>query len=246
MVNPTSLAWNCDTEFVAQGRTGPVSFSVSSGSPSVSYREWGYGSWGEQGPWGQWSPKRLRLTGSESDAISTSPSGIIDTYLGAICFKATPLNNPSSDGVWGELGVKGAGTDHIRWGWDATRHPYVEWSGNDSAYTRVTLPGSVDAGDKHFYSIEWHVGDSSFRLYQDDLAFEEGAIPSPQENYGGSNFVLESSDGTVVYSGLIIAGERLSDAQRARLSATKYWSMYTLLNRPYMARLRSQFELRPY
>jgi len=133
-----------------------------------------------------------------------------------------------------------------RWGWDATRHPYVEWSGNDSAYTRVTLPGSVDAGDKHFYSIEWHVGDSSFRLYQDDLAFEEGAIPSPQENYGGSNFVLESSDGTVVYSGLIIAGDRLSDAQRARLSATKYWSMYTLRNRPYMARLRSQFELRPY
>src|SRR5690606_40857444 len=118
--------------------------------------------------------------------------------------------------------------------------------GKDSAYTHFKLPVTFDTGDNQFYSNEWHICDSSFRMYQEDMAFEEGAIPSPQENYGGSNFVLESSDGTVVYSGLIIAGDRLSDAQRARLSATKYWSMYTLLNRPYMARLRSQFELRPY
>lgn len=245
MANPTNLVWNCDTEFVAQGRTGPVSFSVAGGTPSVSYREWGFGVWGEQGAWGQWSPKRLRLTGSESDAVDVAPSGIIDTYLGAICFKVTPLNNPSSDGVWGELGSKWAGTDHIRWGWDATRHPYVEWSGNDSAYTRVTLPGAVDAGDEHFYSIEWHVGDTSLRLYQDALPAVEGVIPSPQENYGGSNFVLESSDGTMVYSSLIISGDRLSDAQRTKLLAASAWSLQTIGGSAYR-RIRPQFELRPY
>lgn len=181
-----------------------------------------------------------------ASSASISPSGILDTYLGAICFKLTPTIATGVEELWGEVGVKGAGADHIRWGRDATKHPFVEWSGNDSAYTRVTLPGTAEAGAEHFYSIEWHVGDASFRLYQDGLAYEEGVIPSPQENYGAGDFVLEATAGGVVYRGLLIADERLSDAQRARLAAVKHWNMDTLIDRPYLARLRSQFELRPY
>src|SRR5690606_2516484 len=135
-----------------------------------------------------WQSTELRAASS----ASISPSGIFDTYLGAIVFVATPTIETGAEEIWGELGEKLAGADHIRWGRDSTKHPFVEWSGNDSAYTRVTLTATVDAGDEHFYSIEWHVGDADFRLYLDDDPSENDTIPSPQESYGAGDFVLEA------------------------------------------------------
>jgi len=130
---------------------------------------------------------------------------------------STPTISPGAEEIWGELGEKLAGADHIRWGRDSTKHPFVEWSGNDSAYTRVTLTATVDAGDEHFYSIEWHVGDTDFRLYLDDDPSENDTIPSPQESYGAGDFVLEATAGGVIYGGLAICNERLTNDQRARL-----------------------------
>lgn len=152
-----------------------------------------------------------------ASSASISPTGILDTYLGAIVFVATPTIETGAEEIWGELGEKLAGADHIRWGRDSTKHPFVEWSGNDSAYTRVTLTATVDAGDEHFYSIEWHVGDTDFRLYLDDDPSENDTIPSPQESYGAGDFVLEATAGGVIYGGLAICNERLTNDQRARL-----------------------------
>jgi hypothetical protein len=152
-----------------------------------------------------------------ASSASLSPAGIFDPYLGAIVFVATPTIETGAEEIWGELGEKLAGADHIRWGRDSTKHPFVEWSGNDSAYTRVTLTATVDAGDEHFYSIEWHVGDTDFRLYLDDDPSENDTIPSPQESYGAGDFVLEATAGGVIYGGLAICSERLTNDQRARL-----------------------------
>ena len=163
-----------------------------------------------------------------ASSASLSPAGIIDTYLGAIVFRLTPTIETEVEEVWGELGEKGAGTDHIQWGRDSSKHPFVEWSGNDSAYTRITLDGTVDAGDEHFYSIEWHVGDEIFTLYQDALPGESDAIPSPQEDYGGESLTLKASAGGVIYNGILIANERLTDEQRATLLSKENWSMNTL------------------
>ena len=180
-----------------------------------------------------------------ASSASISPSGIIDTYLGAIVFRATPTVETGAEEIWGELGEKGAGTDHIRWGRDATKHPYVEWSGNDSAYTRITLTPTVDAGDEHFYSIEWHVGDADFRLYLDDNPSDNDTIPSPQEDYGAGTLKLEATAGGVIYNGLMICNERLTNAQRARLQDVGHWSVRTL-ERLRVEVARPQFELRPY
>jgi len=152
-----------------------------------------------------------------ASSASISPSGIFDTYLGAIVFVATPTIETGAEEIWGELGEKLAGADHIRWGRDSTKHPFVEWSGNDSAYTRVTLTATVDAGDEHFYSIEWHVGDADFRLYLDDDPSENDTIPSPQEDYGAGPLKLQATAGGVIYGGLAICSERLTNDQRARL-----------------------------
>ena len=180
-----------------------------------------------------------------ASSASISPSGIIDTYLGAIVFRATPTVETGAEEIWGELGEKGAGTDHIRWGRDATKHPYVEWSGNDSAYTRITLTPTVDAGDEHFYSIEWHVGDADFRLYLDDNPSDNDTIPSPQEDYGAGPLKLQATAGGVIYNGLMICNARLTDAQRARLQEVDHWSVRTL-ERLRVGVARPQFELRPY
>jgi hypothetical protein len=152
-----------------------------------------------------------------ASSASISPSGIFDTYLGAIVFVATPTIETGAEEIWGELGEKLAGADHIRWGRDSTKHPFVEWSGNDSAYTRVTLTATVDAGDEHFYSIEWHVSDADFRLYLDDDPSENDTIPSPQEDYGAGPLKLQATAGGVIYGGLAICSERLTNDQRARL-----------------------------
>ena len=180
-----------------------------------------------------------------ASSASISPSGIFDTYLGAIVFVATPTIETGAEEIWGELGEKLAGADHIRWGRDSTKHPFVEWSGNDSAYTRVTLTPTVDAGDEHFYSIEWHVGDADFRLYLDGNPSDNDTIPSPQEDYGAGPLKLQATAGGVIYNGLMICNARLTDAQRARLQEVDHWSVRTL-ERLRVGVARPQFELRPY
>ena len=67
------------------------------------------------------------------------------------------------------------------------------------------------------YRVEWHVGDADFRLYLDDDPSENDTIPSPQESYGAGDFVLEATAGGVIYGGLAICSERLTNDQRARL-----------------------------
>ena len=214
-----------------QAEVNPYATSFTIGSAGAGYAHTG-------------TPSESPSTRAASSA-SISPSGIFDTYLGAIVFRATPTVETGAEEIWGELGEKGAGTDHIRWGRDATKHPYVEWSGNDSAYTRITLTPTVDAGDEHFYSIEWHVGDADFRLYLDDNPSDNDTIPSPQEDYGAGTLKLEATAGGVIYNGLMICNARLTDAQRARLQEVDHWSVRTL-ERLRVGVARPQFELRPY
>lgn len=204
--------WNNGQEFWVTG------FQIEAGSlaTSLAVNTFGTG----------YSGTTTQIRAASSAALD--PTGIIDTYLGAIAFRCTPTIETGVEEVWGELGEKGAGTDHIKWGRDSSKHPFVEWSGNDSAYTRITLDGTVDAGDEHFYSIEWHVGDAIFALYQDALPGESDAIPTPQEDYGGESLTLKASAGGVIYNGILIANERLTDEQRATLLSKENWSMNTL------------------
>lgn len=66
-------------------------------------------------------------------------------------------------------------------------------------------------------NIEWHVGDADFRLYLDDDPSENDTIPSPQEDYGAGPLKLQATAGGVIYGGLAICSERLTNDQRARL-----------------------------
>lgn len=155
MSNPAKLVANFTDNLEAQTLSGTVTFATEAGTPTISYREWGFGLWGQQGAWGQWSPKRLRLIGSEGDAVSLDPAGILDPSNGSLAIRIKRIEDSGAEEVYGECGVKGAGTDHVQWGIDSSDHPFVEWSSNNAAYQRLTGTETIGASTEFLFYIGW-------------------------------------------------------------------------------------------
>lgn len=163
-----------------------------------------------------------------ASSASISPSGILSPASGSLAFRITPTIETGVEEIWGECGSKGVGTDSLRWGRDASKHPFVEWSSNDAAYTRVTLPGTVEAGDEHFYSIEWSTGDNYLGIYRDREEYEYGVPSAPSGSFGAGDITLKATAGGVIYRNFLAADRPLTDAERFILFSVDTWTMDTI------------------
>lgn len=188
MSNPATLTANFTSDFDAQTLSGTVTFATESGTPTISYREWGYGSWGQQGDWGQWSPKRLRLIGSESDAVSLDPAGIISPATGSLAVVVKLIEDAGAEEIYGECGVKGVGTDHMRWGVDSSDHPFVEWSSNNAAYQRLTGTETISVDTEYLFYVGWT--GLTQELSIDAASKHVGTRDAVQGSWGSGDLVL--------------------------------------------------------
>ena len=92
--------------------------------------------------------------------------------------------------IWGEAGVKGSGTDHVRWGRDASKHPFVEWSSNNAAYQRLTASETVDAGVEHLCYIGWD--STGQQLSIDAGALQTGSRAAVSGSFGSGPLTLKA------------------------------------------------------
>jgi hypothetical protein len=178
-----------------------------------------------------------------ASSASISPTGILAPGSGAIAFRLTPTIETGLEEIWGECGTKGTGTDHIQWGRDASKHPFVEWSSDDGSYQRLTSVETADAGTEHFVLIG-HNGTDVF-IKAAGGARESGTRDAVEGSFGAGDLVLKASVGGNVVGSLATFNRMLTDAEIYTVEHTEHWSM-GMLGNEMVRRIRAQFELRPY
>lgn len=139
--------------------------------------------------------------GSASTRAASSASvatGILSPASGAIAFRVTPTIETGVEELWGEAGVKGAATDHVRWGRDATKHPFIEWSSNDAAYQRLTASETIDAGVETFLYFG-HAGTAT-SLQVDSGTLQTGSRAAVSASFGAGALTLRASSGGNIVS----------------------------------------------
>ena len=179
-----------------------------------------------------------------ASSAAISPTGILAPGSGAIAFRITPTIETGLEECWGECGVKGAGTDHLRWGRDASTHPFVEWSANNAAYQRLTATETVDAGAQAFCYFG-HDGTDIF-LQIGSNALETDTRDAVEGDFSTGDLTLEASAGGVIYDEFATFDRVLTNYEIARLNAAPAWSLVTLAANTQTRRIRQQFQLRPY
>ena len=169
-----------------------------------------------------------RSTRAASSA-AISPTGILSPVEGALAFRLTPTIETGVEEIWGECGVKGLGTDHLRWGRNSTKHPFVEWSSNDAAYERLTAAQTVDAGIQFFFLIG-HSGATQYLQVDENLPLSTSRA-SVSGSWGAGNLKLEATAGGVVYDELLAANRMLVADEILTLLDTEEW-YFSLLYDP--------------
>lgn len=174
-----------------------------------------------------------------ASSASISPTGILDPASGAIAFRVTPTIETGVEEIWGECGVKGAGTDHLRWGRDASKHPFVEWSSNDAAYQRLTASETLNA----LTAYDLYLGHSAttISLAVDAGTLQTGTRDAVSASWGAGNLTLEASAGGVIYQPFATFDRTLTAKEIATLNGKNNWTMKVLAGNPY-----TNFQLRPY
>ena len=199
------------------------------GSYADSYVDGSLGS-GYGGSAGAWT--------RAASSASISPSGILSPSSGALAFRLTPTIETGVEELWGECGVKGAGTDHLRWGRDSTKHPFVEWSSNDAAYERLRATETADAGTAYDLYLGYDGTDVS--LCVDAGAANTGSRAAVSDSFGAGDLTLEASAGGVIYNQFATFNRTLSASEIRTLDRRISWSR-TMFGNPF-----TYFQLRPY
>ena len=174
-----------------------------------------------------------------ASSASLDPTGILDPASGAVAFRVTPTIETGVEELWGECGVKGAGTDHLRWGRDASTHPYVEWSSNNAAYQRLTGSETLTAGTA--YDLYFgHTGTVT------SLAVDAGTLQTDTRaavsgDFSTGDLTLEAPAGGVIYQPFAAFSRTLTAKEIATLNGKNNWTMKVLAGNPYI-----NFQLRPY
>ena len=177
-----------------------------------------------------------------ASSASIATANHLDPSSGAIAVRLTPTIETGLEEIWGECGTKGAGTDHLRWGRDASKHPFVEWSSDDGSYQRLTSVETADAGIEHFVLIG-HNGTDVF-IKAAGGARESGTRDAVEGSFGAGDLVLKASVGGNVVGSLATFNRMLTDAEIYTVEHTEHWSM-GMLGNEMVRRIRAQFELRP-
>lgn len=174
-----------------------------------------------------------------ASSASISPSGILAPDSGALAFRITPTIETGLEEIWGECGVKGAGTDHLRWGRDASTHPFVEWSANDAAYQRLTGTETLSAGTAYDLYLG-HTGTVT-SLAVDAGTLQTGTRAAVSGDFSTGDLTLEASAGGVIYQPFATFNRTLTAKEIATLNGKNNWTMKVLAGNPYR-----NFQLRPY
>lgn len=258
VTTPAALVFDADTAWGAMyicsylptnGSTAYVLFGFRRGLPSagvvrvdnIQIEVGGYATSHAHGAIG--AGYTLNGDGSSTRAASSaaiSPAGILSPASGAIATRITPTIETGLEELWGECGVKGSGTDHLRWGRDASKHPFVEWSSNDAAYQRLTATETISAGQERTIVLG-HDG-TDISLSVGDGAVQTDTRDTVSGSFGAGDLVLEASAGGVIYDEFATFDRTLTTSEIARLNAASAWSMTTVAAR----RIQQQFQLRPY
>jgi len=150
-----------------------------------------------------------------ASSASVPTAGIISPNSGSLAFRATPTIETGLEEIWGECGVKAASTDHVRWGRDATKHPFVEWSSNDAAYQRLTATETIDAGVETFLYLGHDGTDTSLQVGAGTLQTGTRAVVS--DSFGAGPIKLQASAGGNVVGPLATYDRFLDDVERSKV-----------------------------
>lgn len=152
-----------------------------------------------------------------ASSASISPAGILSPSSGAIAFRITPTIETGVEEIWGECGVKGSGTDHVQWGRDASKHPFVEWSSNDASYQRLTASETWNALVAKTLYLGW---DSTTAYLQvDSGTLQTHARDAVSASWGAGNLKLQASKGGNIVTPFSAYSEHLNDTDRALVIA---------------------------
>ena len=173
-----------------------------------------------------------------ASSASIPTAGIISPVAGAVAFRTTPTIETGLEEIWGECGVKGSGTDHVRWGRDASKHPFVEWSSNDAAYQRLT--GSETLNALTAYDLYLGHSATTISLAVDAGTLQTGTRDAISASWGAGNLTLEATAGGVIYNQFAAFNRTLSASEIRTLDRRNSWSR-TMFGNPV-----AYFQLRPY
>lgn len=176
-----------------------------------------------------------------ASSASISPAGILDPATGAIAFRITPTIETGVEEIWGEVGAKGSGTDHVRWGRDSSKHPFVEWSSNDAAYQRLTASETWNALATKMLYLGWNGTTASLQVENGTL--QTHTRDAISDSWGAGDLKLQATAGGVVYRNFAAFDRTLTALEISRLAATYSWTRDTITGK---SRIRQQFQLRPY
>jgi len=176
-----------------------------------------------------------------ASSASVATANHLDASSGAIAFRITPTIETGLEEIWGEAGVKGAGTDHMQWGRDATKHPFVEWSSNNAAYQRLTGTETISVNTEYLFYLGWNGVLTELSI--DAGTKHTGTRDVVEDDFSVGDLTLEASAGGVIVSPFATFDRPLTDTEIATLAARQGWSMSTLDSTT--RRIRAQFELRP-
>lgn len=157
-----------------------------------------------------------------ASSAAISPSGILTPSSGALAFRITPTIETGVEEIWGECGVKGSGTDHVRWGRDSSKHPFVEWSSNDAAYQRLTGSEALNA----LTAYDLYLGHSAtaISLAVDAGTLQTGTRAAASASWGAGNLTLEATKGGVVYRNFATFDRTLTREEISTLNSAAIWT----------------------
>lgn len=173
-----------------------------------------------------------------ASSASRSPTGILSPSSGALSFRITPTIETGVEEIWGEVGAKGSGTDHVRWGRDSSKHPFAEWSSNDAAYQRLT--GSETLNALTAYDLYLGHSATTISLAVDAGTLQTGTRDAVSASWGAGNLALEATAGGVVYNQFAAFNRTLNASEIKTLDRRNSWSR-TMFGNPF-----AYFQLRPY
>ena len=166
-----------------------------------------------------------------ASSASISPTGILNPASGALAFRITPTIETGLEEIWGECGVKGSGTDHVRWGRDASKHPFVEWSANNASYQRLT--GSETLNALTTYDLYLGHSATTISLAVDAGTLQTGTRAAVSGDFSTGDLTLEASAGGVIYQPFATFDRPLMNYEVARLNSAGTWTMGTVLARRF-------------
>lgn len=148
-------------------------------------------------------------------SASIDPTDRIDQSAGSLAVQVRPTDVTGVEELHGACGVKGVGTDHLRWGRDSAFHPFVEWSSNNAAYQRLTATEFIGFAERVWY-LDW--SGTAVSLSIDNGTLQTGTRAAVSGSWGAGDLVLQASVGGVALGPLATYERQLTATERLLLN----------------------------